>query len=185
MENNKGQQIERTVKSEMLYEGRILNLRLETVELPNQKYSKREIVEHNRCICVIAVQDDHLLLVRQYRKAVDQSLLEIPAGIVEDGEKPRDAAMRELQEEIGYNCDDLEYLFDAYSSPGFTDERMSFFFAENLYESKKEADDDEFIEIVKVPIAEAYRMLSYGEFLDGKTVMGLYALKERLMKRGA
>lgn len=162
---------EETVKSEMIYEGRILNLRVDTVELPNRMYSKREIVEHQRSVGMLCFEGDELFLIKQYRKATEQVMLELPAGMIEAGEQPREAALREMEEEIGYSTEDLEYLCDSYSSPGFTDERISFFAATDLFERKRKSDDDEFLEVVKIPFNEVLEMIELGEILDGKTIL--------------
>src|SRR5690554_6437355 len=116
---------EKTMKSDKLYEGKMLNLRVDTVELPDKKYSKREIVEHPGGVAVIPIVDnDSLILVKQYRKAVEKFLLEIPAGKVEINEEPRVTAIRELKEETGYSTDKMEYLMEFYTSPGFTNEKI-------------------------------------------------------------
>ena len=167
---------EKTVKSDMLYEGRILNLRIDTVELPDRKYSKREIVEHDRAVCIIPVIDDKIIFIRQYRIAVDSVLLELPAGLIESNEEPREAALREMEEEINYTTSNLEYLFDGYSSPGFTDEKTSFFLAKDLIEKKGQPDEDEFLEVDSYTLKEAIEMIDRGEIIDSKTIIGiLYA----------
>ena len=164
---------EKTIKSEMLYEGRILNLRIDTVELPDRKYSKREIVEHSNAVAIIAIKDNKIFFVKQYRKAIEKVLLEIPAGLLEVNESPREGALRELQEEIGYSSDNMEFLFNSYSSPGFTDEKTTYFLAQDLYESKLDADDDEYIEVVSYDIEETLKMIEDGEIEDSKTVSGI------------
>ncbi|MDO5754907.1 MAG: NUDIX hydrolase [Tissierellia bacterium] len=180
MDQRGDQSIEKTVKSEMIYEGRILNLRVETVELPNQKYSKREIVDHSKAVALVVLDKEEIFLVRQYRKAIDDFILEIPAGLVESNEQPRETALREMQEEIGYGSNHLEYLFDAYSSPGFTNEKTSFFFTNDIYEGKKEGDDDEFLEIVKMPFERVIEMIDTGEITDSKTIMGVLYVKKMM-----
>ena len=144
------------------------------------KYSKREIVEKNKVVGIVPIKDDKIILVKQYRIAVDKELLEIPAGIVEVGEEPREAALREMKEEIGYGSDNLEYLIDSLSSPGFTNEKTSYFLAQNLYEEKLEADDDEFIEVVEMDIKEVIRMIEYGEINDSKTIIGVLLAARKL-----
>lgn len=167
---------EKTVKSDMIYEGRILNLRVDTVELPNQKYSKREIVEHGKAVALIPIKEDKIIFVRQYRIAVGKVLIELPAGLVESNEEPRETAVREMEEEIGYTSEDLEYLFDSLSSPGFTNERTSYFLARNLIEKQGIPDEDEFIETVELTLEEALEMIEDGEISDSKTIIGvLYA----------
>ncbi len=169
---------ENTVKSEKIYEGRILNLRVDTVELPNMKYGKREIVEHPRGVAMIPVaKDGTIFMVKQFRKAVEKELLELPAGIVEVSEEPREAAQRELQEEIGYKSEKLTYLFDAYVSPGFTDEKLSIFLAEDLVPSKLEEDDDENLDVCQYTLDELVRLVDDCEIVDAKTIIGILYLK--------
>lgn len=99
--------IERTIKSEKVYSGKILSVKLSTVELPDQKYSKREIVLHDNAVAVVAIHDDKILLVKQYRISVDKIIYEVPAGMIEHDENPKDAALRELEEETGYRAKTL------------------------------------------------------------------------------
>lgn len=165
---------EKTLKSDVIYEGRIISVRVETVELPDKKYAKREIVDHARGVGIVAITDHGtMFFVRQYRIAIRDFLLEIPAGLLEPGENPSEAAERELQEEIGYKPGKLEYLVDAYASPGFTNEKLSLFAATELEKSKLPEDDTEFIEIVEIPIEEAYRMVMDFEIIDAKTIIGV------------
>lgn len=165
---------ETTVKSETIYEGKIIGVRIETVELPNMKYSKREIVDHQRGVGMVAVTPQGtMFMVEQFRIAVKQSLLEIPAGLVDPGENPQEAAVRELQEEIGYKPGKLEYLLDAYSSPGFTNERLSLFLASDLEKSKLEEDETEFLKVKEVPIKELYQKVLNLEIVDAKTIIGI------------
>ena len=172
---------ENTIKSEMIYEGRILNLRVDTVELPNRKYSKREIIEKSNAIAIIAIKDNKIFFVRQYRKAVNKPLIEIPAGLIESNEDPREAAIRELQEEIGYSANSLTFLFNSYSSPGFTDEKTSFFLAEDLFESKLVADDDEYLEVLTYDIETALKMIDDGKIEDSKTIKGILYIYRKIM----
>ena len=170
---------EQTIKSEMIYEGRILKLRVDTVELKNRKYSKREIVEHANAVTIIAMKDDKIVFVRQYRKAVDKELLELPAGLIESNELPKEAAQRELQEEIKYDAKNFEYLFDSYSSPGFTDEKMSYFLATDLFSSPLQEDEGEDLNIEEYTLEEALNMIEEGKIEDSKTIIGLLYLKAR------
>ena len=168
---------EKTIKVDNIYEGKILSLRVETVEMPDKKYSKREIVDHMKGVGIIAFDgEDSIYLVRQYRKAIDEFTLEIPAGLVEANEKPIETAKRESQEEIGYKPLDIEYLFDMHASPGFTNDKLSFFLAKDLEESKLEEDEDEFLERKSFKIDDIYNMVINGEITDAKTIIAvLYA----------
>lgn len=169
---------EKTIKVDNVYEGKILSLRVETVEMPDKKYSKREIVDHVKGVGIIAFDgEDSIYLVRQYRKAIDEFTLEIPAGLVEVNEKPIETAKRELQEEIGYKPLDIEYLFDMHASPGFTNDKLSFFLAKNLEESKLELDEDEFLEKKSYKIEDVYNMVINGEITDAKTIIAVMYAK--------
>ena len=106
-----------TVKSEKIFEGKIVNLRIDTVELENQKYAKREIVDHKAAVCILAVNKDKIILVRQYRKAVEDFIYELPAGILNIAEEPREGALRELKEETGYRAGTIKLLYEFYTSP--------------------------------------------------------------------
>ncbi|MDO4594341.1 MAG: NUDIX hydrolase [Tissierellia bacterium] len=171
--------IEKTLKSDRIYEGKIINLRVDTVELPDKKYSKREIVEHQKAVGIIAFDGkDRIWMVRQYRKALDKMTLEIPAGLIEPNELPADAAKRELQEEVGYTCENINYLFDTYSSPGFTNEKMSLFLAEDLKESKLENDEDEFVYRESFEVDELYNMILNCELSDAKTIIAVLVAKK-------
>lgn len=166
---------EKTMKSDKLYEGKILNLRVDTVELPDKKYSKREIVEHPGGVSIIAITDDNsLILVKQYRKAAENFLYEIPAGKLELSEEPRETAIRELKEETGYEATKLTYLWEFYTSPGYCNERIHLFLGEGLIETDAEPEPGEFIEKVKVPIDDLMKMIERGEIVDSKTIIGIY-----------
>ena len=169
---------QKTTKSETIYEGKILTLRVDTVELPDMKYARREIIEQRAAVVIISMDDEgHILFVRQYRKAIEGHLLELPAGKIDPGETPADAAHRELREETKYNAEELIPLFQAYASPGYSTEMMHFFLARRLYEAPLPEDPDEEITLERYSVAEAKSMLAKSEFKDCKTVAGLlYAL---------
>lgn len=171
---------EHTIKSEKIYEGKIIKVRVDTVELPDQAYAKREIVEHARGVSVVAVdRDQNIYLVRQYRKPIEKIIYEIPAGLVEAGEDISKAASRELQEEIGLKPLNLELIAEAYVSPGFTDEKLSIFFADEFEESKLSLDDTEFLTSEKMPLKHALEMVENFEITDAKSIIGiLYAARK-------
>lgn len=175
---------ERTIKSEDIYEGRVVKLRLETVELPNRIYAKREIVDHARGVGIIAMPDpESMYMVRQYRVAVKETLLEIPAGLVDPGENPQEAARRELEEEVAMRAGDMEYLLDCYASPGFTNEKMSLFLAKNLSQTSQNLDPTEFLYVEKHSIKDLYSMILNFEITDAKTIIAvMYAYFNILLK---
>ena len=142
-----------TVSSQTFFQGKILKLRVDTVRMPDGRLATREIAEHARSICAVAI-DDHqnVLLVRQYRKPSEAELLEVVAGGIEDGEEPQAAALRELQEEIGHTAGKLELLSSFWIAPGWCTEYMYAYLATGLTPAKLAADDDEQISVVRVPL---------------------------------
>lgn len=170
---------EKTIKSDTIYDGKILKLRVETVELENKRYSKREIVDHQKGVGIIAFDgQDKIWMVKQYRKAIDKITLEIPAGLVDPGEMPIETAKRELQEEVGYFPETISYLFDMHASPGFTNDKLSFFLAKDLVKSSLDQDEDENVEAFSIEIKELYKMVENGEITDAKTIIAiLYCIK--------
>jgi len=163
-----------TVKSEKVFEGRLINLRVDTVELQNQKYAKREIVEHKGASAMIAVNDkEELILVKQFRKAVENFLYEIPAGKINVSEEPIECAFRELKEETGYETKKITKIYEIYSTPGYSNEIIYLFKAEELIYTETNFDEDEDIEILAVSKEEAKKMLETGQILDGKTIIGI------------
>ena len=170
--------------SERIYKGKIINLRVDTVELSSGKKTKREIVEHAGCTAIVAIDsENNILLVRQYRKAAERMLLEIPAGGIEPGEKPLDSARRELEEETGFSAARWDELSLFYTSPGFTTEYMHLYLATDLKPAKRAPDDDENIELVRVPLKKAPELIASREICDAKSIAGLLmALRKRRMK---
>ena len=162
-----------TVKSEKIFEGKIVNLRVDTVELENQKYAKREIVEHKSAACILAVNNDKILLVRQYRKAIEEFIYELPAGILNIAEEPQEAALRELEEETGYAAHKIKLIYEFYTSPGFSNEKVYLFEASDLVYKAVNFDEDECIETIEVTKDEAKKMIDTGRITDSKTLIGL------------
>jgi len=172
---------EKTMKSEKIYEGKILNLRIDTVELPNKKYSKREIVEHPDGVAIVPItSNDSLILVKQYRKAIGDFMYEIPAGKLEIGEEPKEAAKRELEEETELLANKLTYLSEFYTSPGFCDEKIYLFLAKELIKSDGKIETEEYIETKEFPMEELIKMINRGEIIDSKTIIGIYTAIEFL-----
>lgn len=165
---------ERTLKSDTVYDGKILRLDVETVLLPNDKTAIREIVRHPGAVAILPItRDGNIYFVKQYRKALDTELLEVPAGKLEKDEVPYECALRELQEEIGFAANKLTLLGSFFSSPGFSNEIIYVFKAEDLTPSQLAPDEDEFINVVKLSIEETLKMLSKGLIKDAKTAIAL------------
>ena len=164
------------MESRRLYEGRVVSLRVDRVELPSGRSTVREVVEHAPVVAIVALDGrGNVLLVRQYRLPVQQSLLEIPAGGIDPGESAEEAAQRELQEETGQRAGRLEHLCSFFLSPGYCDEYMYLYLATALEPSALAADADERIEVVRLPLAGALRLIERGEIHDAKTIVGLWA----------
>jgi ADP-ribose pyrophosphatase len=168
---------ETTVVSQRVYKGRLVNLRVDTVRLGNGRLTEREIVEHPGAVAVVALDEgDNAILVRQFRTAAEDELLEIPAGTLEAGEEPIACARRELKEETGYRAEYLEHIGSFYSSPGFCTECVHLYLATGLQKGRSAPEDDEAIEIVNVPLSDVPAMLRGGEICDGKTIAGLLSI---------
>ncbi len=171
---------ERTISSQQIFDGHVVRLRVDTVLTADGRRSTREIVEHSDCIGVVAIdEDDNVLLVRQYRKAIEKELLEIPAGGVDPGETPEEAVVREMQEETGYLPGRVERLAGFYSSPGFCTEYLHLYLATELTPSRLHAEDTAGISLVRIPVAEIEGMLAADAFEDGKSIVGLRILLDR------
>ena len=165
---------ETTVDSRRIYSGKIIGVRVDTVRLPNGGTSQREIVEHGDSVVMVAVDDQQrVLLVRQYRKSPEKSLLEAPAGGLEEGEDPDEAALRELQEEIGFTAGNLHRMPGFWMTPGFCTEYMHAYIATDLRPGALAPDEDESIEVVPVPLARIPDMIRTGEIEDAKSIAAL------------
>jgi nudix-type nucleoside diphosphatase (YffH/AdpP family) len=157
-----------------------LNLRVDQVELDDGKSTVREVVEHRGAAAIVPLLQDKVVLVRQFRYAAGSELLEIPAGTLEQGEDPEACAMRELEEETGYKCDELRKMLECFMAPGYSTEKIHFYLARNLEPSKMRTEDDERIQTEAIPIATAMEKIRNGEIHDAKTVCGLYRALEIL-----
>ncbi|WP_188206078.1 NUDIX hydrolase [Alkalibacillus aidingensis] len=172
---------EKTINRQTIYQGRIIDLHVDDVELPNGESSKRELVFHPGAVAVIAVTDEgKIVMVEQYRKALEKSIIEIPAGKLEPGESPEITAERELEEETGYQVDSLTYVMSYYTSPGFADEKIYIYHATGLRpSSKRSLDVDEFVELKEVTIDEALEFIKQEKIHDAKTIHAIYYLLQQ------
>lgn len=174
---------EKTISSTTIYKGKIIDLRVEEVELPDGKVSKRELIDHPGAVAVLAITADHkIVLVEQYRKALDRSIIEIPAGKIEPGEDRELTAIRELEEETGYGSRKFTYLQSFATSPGFANEIIHMYLAQELYkvENPAQGDEDEFIRILECTIQEAEKMVRNEQIYDAKTAFALLYAKKLL-----
>ena len=165
---------ERLLSSRTVFEGRAVKLTIGTVEKSKGETVIREIVEHRDCIAaVVADNSGNVIMVRQFRVPTGKDLLEIPAGVMEDGESPDECVRRELQEEIGYLPRELVRLGGFYAAPGYCTEFIHLFLATDLVESSMVAEDTDEIEVVRVPATKIAAMIDNGEICDAKSVAGL------------
>ncbi len=169
----------RLLSSRYVYAGHNIRMRVDGVVLPSGKEALREVIEHDGAVAIVAVDEkNYLLLVRQFRHAANKELLEIPAGGVDRGETPEEAATREMQEETGYAPGKLVRLGGFYSAPGYASEYLYLFMATELVPARLVAEDTEEIKLVRIPLDEAVELIHSGEIQDAKTIAGLlYYLK--------
>lgn len=166
--------IEKLIEQKEVFNGKVLKMITERVELPNGKEGYREIVKHPGAVAVLAINDKgNVVLVEQYRRAVDKILFEIPAGKLEKSENIDIAAKRELEEETGYKARKFTYLGKIYTAPGFTDEVIHIYKAEELYKGEVNRDEDEFINVIEMSIEDIKKAIKEGNILDSKTISSI------------
>jgi ADP-ribose pyrophosphatase len=172
---------EKPISSDLIYDGRVVHLYVDTVQLPNGKTAKREVIRHVGAVALVPIDSSgNIVMVRQYRHPLGRILLEIPAGTLNPNEDPDLCAVRELQEETGYKPGHLEKLGGIYLAPGYSSEFIHLYIATELSESRLNMDEDEFIEIVRLPLQEALKRIGTGEIADSKTISALLLAKDRL-----
>ncbi|MCM1523692.1 MAG: NUDIX hydrolase [Ruminococcus sp.] len=165
---------EKTVEKETVFEGKIITVRKDKAELENGVTADRELVIHPGGVCVVPLtRDGMVIMVRQFRYAFGEPLLEIPAGKLEPGEDHREAGIRELKEETGARCGSFEYLGVCYPSVAYLTEKIHMYLARDLDFGKSDPDDDEFIDVIRVPLEDAVKMVMDGSIPDAKTQIAL------------
>ena len=177
--------IEKTKESELIFDGIVVHLYRDIVTLPDGGESVREFVKHIGAVCIVPITDDgEVILERQYRYAVDQTLVEIPAGKLDRADEDLcEAALRELREETGAVPTEMIDMGDYYGSPAIMGERIRMFMARGLTFGEDHLDDDEFLEVFRLPLDEAVEMVLRGEIPDGKTQAALLRAKMMLEKK--
>ncbi|WP_186578293.1 NUDIX hydrolase [Aquibacillus kalidii] len=176
---------EKTIQSKQIFKGRVINVQVDEVTLPNGKTSNRELVKHPGAVAVIAVtKENKIIFVEQYRKPLEKSIVEIPAGKLELGEEPIVTAKRELEEETGYTTNELELVSSFYTSPGFADEILYIFFTDKLelLTETKDLDEDEFVELMELSLEDALELIKQQKIHDAKTIFAIQYLQLKGMK---
>ena len=170
-----------TESTQPIYQGRIFRVRQDQLRLPNGQTTLRDIVEHPGAVVLVPVDDDgNLWFVRQYRHAAGEALLELPAGTTEPGEDLLSCAHRELREEIGMSARELSKIGEFFIAPGYSTEFLHIYLASGLQPDPLPGDDDEFIQVERFPIAQAYYLAENGHFRDAKTLAALVLARPQL-----
>src|SRR6184192_1259630 len=168
------------IDSKKVFSGRVFNVSVDTVHEADRTYI-REVVHHpGSAVILPAFDDGTIALVKQYRHPAVKYLLELPAGTLNDNERPEDGAARELEEELGVVAGKLEKLCEFFVSPGFCEEKMWLYLATDLRETVQRLEDDELIEVIRIPVDQALQMITDGEIEDAKTIIGLMLAASRL-----
>lgn len=166
--------------SENIFNGRVVSLAIEEHQFPDGRSAKFEVVHHPGGVAILPLlDDDRVVLIRQFRPALGGMVLEIPAGRLESEETPENCARRELQEEVGYQAESLEYLGEMLPAVGFSDERVHLFAARGLISVPQALEPDEYIEVLRLPLNALLRMVSEGHVPDGKTQLALLLWQHR------
>lgn len=171
---------EKTLSSELKFDGKIVKLFVDKAELENGEVVTREMVKHPGGVCVVPLdKDDNVLMVRQFRYPPHKVLLEIPAGKLEYGENPEECGLRELREETGCTCDEFTFLGSLIPTPAYDNEIIYMYLARGLHDGAQKLDDDEFLDVEKIPLEKAVEMIMNNEIEDAKTQIAL--LKTKLL----
>ncbi|HZN05138.1 MAG TPA: NUDIX hydrolase [Pyrinomonadaceae bacterium] len=173
-------ELPKIISSQKVFEGRVFNVTVDIVREGELTY-QREVVHHHGSAVILPVFDDNTVaLVRQYRHPAVRYLLEAPAGTLADGERPDAGAARELQEELGLTAGRMEKLSEFFVSPGFCEEKMWVFLATELTEGQQQLEEDEVLDVVRMPLADALEMITSGEIRDAKTIIALMLAAPRV-----
>ena len=165
---------EKTSSSEIVFQGKLLDVRRDIVILPNGATGIREWIKHPGAVCCIPILPNaKIALIRQYRYSVRKMMIELPAGKLDENEAPEDCAIRELEEEIGYKANKITFLTNIHPAIGFANEKMWIYYAEDLEKTNQKLDSDEFIEIIPTKLEDALKMVWNGTITDVKTMIGL------------
>ncbi|MEG1880698.1 MAG: NUDIX hydrolase [Oscillospiraceae bacterium] len=172
---------EKTVSSEKIFDGQIIKVRVDTVEMPDGKLATRELVDHPGGVGIVALtENNEIIMVKQFRKPIERAIYEVPAGKLDGGEDHYICGVRELEEETGFKAKNFEYLGFMYPSPGFANEATYLYLATELYAGKMNLDPDEYLDVEYIPISKVKEMIMNNEINDAKTVFGVFKALELL-----
>lgn len=175
---------EKTLQTEHIYKGKIISVQLDQVELPDGSKSVREIVKHPGAVAIVPfTKDGKMVVVRQFRKPLEKEIYEIPAGKLEQGEDPETCALRELEEETGYTPRKINFITSFYTSPGFANELLYLYEAEDLEEGKAHPDADEFVEMSEISLDEGLELMKNEQIHDAKTAFALIYWQNKLLMK--
>ena len=170
---------EHKITSNQIFSGKLIDLYLDNVRLPNGKKSTREWLDHPGAVCLVPILNNgDILLIRQFRYGPRQEFIEIPAGKIDKNEEPLECGFRELEEETGYKSNKLTFLTNIHPAIGFSNEKMWMYLAEELELSEKKLDEDEFLELLPTPLNMALKWVFSGKITDVKTIIGILWVKE-------
>jgi ADP-ribose pyrophosphatase len=174
---------EKVISSNLIHDGKVVHLYVDTLQLPNGNTARRETVRHSGAVAIVPLDDDgNVILVRQYRHAASRALLEIPAGTLNQGEDPDQCAIRELQEEAGYKPGKLQKIGGIFVAPGYSTEFIHLYLATDLTASRLDMDVDEFIEVQHMPLSEVLGRIRSGEIPDAKTICAVFLAKDLISR---
>jgi ADP-ribose pyrophosphatase len=169
------------IKRELSYKGRIIDFYTDTLEINGEKLTNFDFINHRGASAMIPVdQDGRILMVRQYRNAIDGYTLEIPAGGLNAGEDNRTCAIRECEEETGYQAGEVQHLIDVYTTVAFSNEKIGIYYTTGLTSTSQNLDEDEYVSVERHSLEELIGMILDGSIMDAKTIAGLLAYKQKL-----
>lgn len=169
---------ENTVSSDLIYTGKTVSLRVDTVEVPNQGYQKREIVEHNGVVVIIGITEDNkIILIKQYRKSIEDIVLELPGGKLELNENPKECAMRAFKQKTGYDAENFKLIYKFYPTVGISNQMMFIYLAKKLKKCEDKKENYQ-IEVEEIDFDTVYKKVLNNEILDGKTSLGVLLCKD-------
>lgn len=169
------------IKREPIHQGRIVNFYCDTMELPTGKTAEWDFIEHKGAAAIVPVdQDGKIIMVRQYRNAIEKNTLEIPAGGLNSGEDMKTCATRELEEETGYRSNHVEHLIDLYTTVAFCNEKIGIYYTKDLIQSEQNLDEDEYVTIERYTLEELVQFIFDGVIEDAKTISAILAYKTKM-----